>query len=64
MKKRGHGKRARKVTADEMVGKGNESPVNQMESDISNGDESALESESESSGSVNSVSLKRSVRSA
>lgn len=30
MKKRGHGKRARKVTADEMVGKGDESPANQI----------------------------------
>lgn len=36
----------------------------QMESDMSNVDESAPESGSESSGSVNSVSQKRSVRSA
>lgn len=44
--------------------KGDENPGIQMESDMSNVDESALENRSESSGSVNSVLQNRSDRSA
>lgn len=61
LKKKGHG--SRKVTGDEMSGKDVENSGIQMESDMSNIDESAPESGSESSGSVNSVSQKRSARS-
>ncbi|KAL1252642.1 hypothetical protein QQF64_017335 [Cirrhinus molitorella] len=50
LKKKGQGKKARKINREGR--KGDKSPVTQMESDMSNADESVLESEGESSGSV------------